>query len=354
MFERFTDSARRVLVLAQEEARILDHQFIGTEHLLLGLIHADSGAASQVLTGLGASLSRVRERVEETIGVAGGPNTGSPPFTPRAKKVLELSLRETLQLGHHYMGPEHLLLGLVREGEGVGAQVLVGLGIDLAEVRQRVIQHFVGAEGERSSDELTFQISTPLGGSSPAKVVVCSFCGLAPPESGQLISGDNAFICENCIRRWSIRLKPRAPMQLRRSTLTSRSSVDLPRGQEPDDADSARADIRAAYIASRVPSDDGRSVPTVEKDADLGPILISANERTQGIVGDGSEVIISADEIHFYDPKRAAVLFSISMRDRLLLGSQRGEAVFADEEWKMARSTFCDIVGMAGVVCPPE
>ena len=114
MFERFTDSARQVLVLAQEEARLLDHSFIGTEHVLVGLLHTDSGTPSQVLTELGASLPAVRDRVKETIGLAGSHPTGSPPFTPRAKKVLELSLREALQLGHHNIGPEHLLLGLLR------------------------------------------------------------------------------------------------------------------------------------------------------------------------------------------------------------------------------------------------
>ena len=128
MFERFTDRARRVLVLAQEEARLLNHNFIGTEHILLGLIHEGEGVAAKALESLGISLEAVREKVEETIGPAGSSTTGSPPFTPRAKKVLELSLREALQLGHNYIGTEHMLLGLVREGEGVAAQVLVSLG----------------------------------------------------------------------------------------------------------------------------------------------------------------------------------------------------------------------------------
>ncbi len=140
MFERFTDRARRVLVLAQEEARLLNHSFIGTEHILLGLIHEGEGLAAKALESLGISLEAVREKVEETIGPAGTTPTGSPPFTPRAKKVLELSLREALQLGHNYIGTEHMLLGLVREGEGVAAQVLISLGADLSRVRQQVIQ----------------------------------------------------------------------------------------------------------------------------------------------------------------------------------------------------------------------
>jgi ATP-dependent Clp protease ATP-binding subunit ClpC len=144
LFERFTDRARRVLVLAQEEARLLNHNFIGTEHILLGLIHEGEGVAAKALESLGISLEAVREKVEETIGPAGSATTGSPPFTPRAKKVLELSLREALQLGHNYIGTEHMLLGLVREGEGVAAQVLVNLGADLSRVRQQVIQLLSG------------------------------------------------------------------------------------------------------------------------------------------------------------------------------------------------------------------
>jgi hypothetical protein len=144
MFERFTDRARRVLVLAQEEARLLDHNFIGTEHILLGLIHEGDGVAAKALEAVGISLEAVREKVEETIGPAGISTTGSPPFTPRAKKVLELSLREALQLGHNYIGTEHILLGLVREGEGVAAQVLISLGADMARVRQQVARLLAG------------------------------------------------------------------------------------------------------------------------------------------------------------------------------------------------------------------
>ncbi len=151
MFERFTDRARRVLVLAQEEARLLNHSFIGTEHILLGLIHEGEGVAAKALEQLGISLEAVREKVEETIGLSGSAPSGSPPFTPRAKKVLELSLREALQLGHNYIGTEHMLLGLVREGEGVAAQVLVSLGADLARVRQQVIQLLSGYQGKETA-----------------------------------------------------------------------------------------------------------------------------------------------------------------------------------------------------------
>ncbi len=140
MFERFTDRARRVVVLAQEEARMLDHNYIGTEHILLGLIHEGEGVAAASLESLGISLEAVRQGVEQIIGKGQQQPSGHIPFTPRAKKVLELSLREALQLGHDYIGTEHILLGLIREGEGVAAQVLVKLGADLNRVRQQVIQ----------------------------------------------------------------------------------------------------------------------------------------------------------------------------------------------------------------------
>jgi ATP-dependent Clp protease ATP-binding subunit ClpC len=149
VFERFTDRARRVVVLAQEEARLLNHNYIGTEHILLGLIHEGEGVAAKALESLGISLEAVRAQVEEIIGHGGQAPSGHIPFTPRAKKVLELSLREALQLGHNYIGTEHILLGLIREGEGVAAQVLVKLGADLSRVRQQVIQLLSGYAGTK-------------------------------------------------------------------------------------------------------------------------------------------------------------------------------------------------------------
>ena len=153
MFERFTDRARRVVVLAQEEARLLNHNYIGTEHILLGLIHEGEGVAAKALESLGISLEAVRQQVEEIIGQGGSSPSGHIPFTPRAKKVLELSLREALQLGHNYIGTEHILLGLIREGEGVAAQVLVKLGADLSRVRQQVIQLLSGYPGPAGSGQ---------------------------------------------------------------------------------------------------------------------------------------------------------------------------------------------------------
>ena len=170
MFERFTDRARRVVVLAQEEARLLHHNYIGTEHILLGLIHEGEGVAAKSLESLGISLEAVRNQVEEIIGQGGSSPSGHIPFTPRAKKVLELSLREALQLGHNYIGTEHILLGLIREGEGVAAQVLVKLGADLSRVRQQVIQLLSGYGG-------------PQGSGSPEKATT------SPGDRGETGSG---------------------------------------------------------------------------------------------------------------------------------------------------------------------
>ncbi len=161
MFERFTDRARRVVVLAQEEARMLNHNYIGTEHILLGLIREGEGVAAKALESLGISLDAVRQQVEEIIGQGQQAPSGHIPFTPRAKKVLELSLREALQLGHNYIGTEHILLGLIREGDGVAAQVLVKLGADLNRVRQQVIQLLHGYQGKEPASAGTAAESAP-------------------------------------------------------------------------------------------------------------------------------------------------------------------------------------------------
>ena len=152
MFERYTDRARRVVVLAQEEARMLNHNYIGTEHILLGLIHEGEGVAAKALESLGISLQAVRQQVEEIIGPGQQPLSGHFPVTPRANKVLELASREAQQLGHNYVGTEHILLGLIREGEGVAAQILVKLGADLDRVRQQVIQLLHSYPGKDLAD----------------------------------------------------------------------------------------------------------------------------------------------------------------------------------------------------------
>jgi ATP-dependent Clp protease ATP-binding subunit ClpC len=139
VFERFTDRARKAVVLAQEEARMLGHNWIGTEHLLLGLIHEGGGVAARALDRMGISLEEVRREITGMVGPGRGAPAGHIPFTPRGKKVMELSLREAIGLGHNYIGTEHLLMALIREGEGVAAQVLQKRGLDLPRVRAEVI-----------------------------------------------------------------------------------------------------------------------------------------------------------------------------------------------------------------------
>ena len=185
MFERFTDRARRVVVLAQEEARMLSHNYIGTEHILLGLIHEREGVAARTLESMNISLEAVRREVEEIIGQGQATPTGHIPFTPRAKKVLELSLRESLQLGANYIGTEHILLGLIREGEGVAAQVLQKLGADLHRVRQTVIQFLSGYPA--ASEEIPMTGWTPAPrttGWTPAAGPNCPWCSM--PLEGSL------------------------------------------------------------------------------------------------------------------------------------------------------------------------
>jgi ATP-dependent Clp protease ATP-binding subunit ClpA len=193
VFERFTDFARRSVVLAQEEARRLDHDFIGTEHLLLGLLRQSDGVAARALGRLGLEASEARLQVEELVGHGVGAPSAHIPFTPRAKKVLELSLREALQLKHDYIGTEHMLLGIVREGEGVAAQVLTHSGLDLSTVRATLLEMLDRADIVHESHEA---VTT-----EPAR---CSFCDSASPECGTLFVRSagwttSRLICERCL-----------------------------------------------------------------------------------------------------------------------------------------------------------
>jgi ATP-dependent Clp protease ATP-binding subunit ClpA len=190
VFERFTDRARRVVVLAQEESRLLDHNFIGTEHLLLGLVEEGEGVAAQALVALDIRLEAVRAQVEEIIGRGDSTPSGHIPFTPRAKKVLELALREALQLGHNYIGTEHILLGLVREGEGVAAQVLVKLGADLSQVRRQVVQ--ILTEYQRTGVAAEHVGTTAVG-------------GVADPAMGRQSAARGGELLEHALDRLVLR-----------------------------------------------------------------------------------------------------------------------------------------------------
>ena len=200
MFERFTDRARRVVVLSQEEARLLNHNYIGTEHLLLGLLHESEGIAADVLTGMGLEWERVREAVRRRIGEGGGAPVGHIPFTPRAKTVLELSLREALGLGNNYIGTEHVLLGLLREGQGVAAETLTEFGVDLSSVRQEVIRRMSQGPGTGQSEGKKAPTCPgcwqPLEGRARTSVLTVEAEGGAPEEERQV----RVVYCRSCGR----------------------------------------------------------------------------------------------------------------------------------------------------------
>jgi hypothetical protein len=244
-----------------------------------------------------------------------------------------------------------MLLGLVREGEGVAAQVLVSLGVDLHRVRQQVIQLLAGYEGTAAPGASTYP--PPRGGERRGRLVVCSFCGRQPPESGPLVSGHDAIICGRCIRQWYQHLDQSGSEPFPPPVVVRRHGVRRV-GPPPADPDSARAGIASAFSAHGTSSQDGRSVPTVERGDNLGPVLAEAKERHRDTVPETADVAVSVDEIEFIDPSHAAVWFTISVDGRALLGSDLGDAVLVDGEWKMARSTFCGLMARAGVACPPE
>jgi hypothetical protein len=355
MFERFTDRSRRVLVLAQEEARLLGHSFIGTEHVLLGFIHEGEGVAARAIESLGITLEAVREKVQKTTPAPGRAPSGSPPFTPRAKKVLELSLREALQLGHSYIGTEHMLLGLVREGEGVATQVLQSLGVELGAVRQRVIQLMSGYQAPTNTENrpTLHRGSGPFGPPSPTSlsatsIVVCSFCGLGPPESGQIVSGSDAFICEHCIRRWALELHHSDPAGSAR-VVTTGADLIRPIGPPPDDQDAARDHIAVAFAEMGALGEDGQTLTMVQGGEQLGPARAAAIARH----GSLSSVAFTIDDVLFIDSEHAAVWFTISDGGTPLEGRHRGDAVVVDGTWKVSRATFLELIRLAGIELPP-
>ena len=195
MFERFTDRARESVVKAQEEARLFNHNYLGTEHLLLGLIAIEDGLAFKVLESLGVKLADVRAKIEAMIGRGSSPPTGHVPFTPRAKTALELSLREALQLGHNYVGTEHILLGLVREGHGVAWQVLVDLGHGADPIRTAVLDALEGASA-RSVTVGPVRVTFEEESATPVR---CSFCGKGSDEVVKIVAGPGVYICNECV-----------------------------------------------------------------------------------------------------------------------------------------------------------
>ncbi len=351
VFERFTDRARRVLVLAQEEARLLGHGFIGTEHILLGLIHEGEGVAAKALELLGVSLTAVREKVEDTIGGAAEIDPGgSMPFTPRAKKALELSLREALQLGHRYIGTEHMLLGLVREGEGVAAHVLESLGADLGRVRQQVIRLMSGSQEAVGAGAVS--LGTGKGGPRSGWRVVragrnlpvgvaesCLLCGRDLWEVNHYIEGDEGRVCDHCVRAAATVLDAAGGYALRVLPMPPRVFGEVPdRGAVGGLVDAVDAIVGPA--ASR-----HRRSGVLEDAEALEPRLRMLDDRLAG----GSRL----SRVRFLAPDRAELRFHFRVVGVDGDITVRGEALRIDGRWVLSRLAVVDALERAGVGTPP-
>ncbi len=348
MFERFTDRARRVVVLAQEESRLLNHNYIGTEHILLGLVHEGEGVGAKALEELGISLNRARERVLEIIGHGGSAPSGHIPFTPRAKKVLELSLREALQLGHNYIGTEHILLGLIREGEGVGAQVLTKMGADLSTVRTKVIQLLSGYSGGAPgpAPAVSFTSSAPprasvvLSGGTHG--VGCSFCGRDFWDVDRYVTARGIAICSDCVTT-AARVIAEAPASAERA-LTLPPRVFGERPADPSAVNAIEAALRIVFGG-----DPRGSVADILEDGErLASLRSEVRERYPQVV----ETSVSLERVRFTSDEEAEIRFTIALGG---VGgpSVDGRAILIEGGWRVARETFCQVMQLAGIPCPP-
>jgi hypothetical protein len=348
VFERFTDRARRVVVLAQEEARLLDHNYIGTEHILLGLLHEGEGVAATALARLDVTQEAARVEVEAIIGRGDRQPSGHIPFTPRAKKVLEFSLREALQLGHNYIGTEHILLGLLREGEGVAAQVLTKLGVSLERVRALVVQ-LLSSEG-------LGDVGVAQGGmlfrdvARTQRVIVggpregCIFCGRDAYEVERIVANDvGVLLCKDCawlaVQTMERATEPTAPVR----------PLRLP----PRVFGSAPGDDAAREITERFEKWGGDTPLDVAVDVEGGNRLLAVQEELQARYGGGRgpQVTFSVARIRFVAPNEAAVRFTLSA---LPGQSFDGRAVRIGDRWCIGRETYCMIAALGGVACPPD
>jgi ATP-dependent Clp protease ATP-binding subunit ClpC len=209
MFERYTERARQVVVLAQDEARAFNHNYIGTEHILLGLLREEEGLACQVLESLDIKIEEVRAQVARIVGQGHETSTGQIPFTPRGKKVLELAMREALSLGHNYIGTEHILLGLARENEGVAARISLDFDVDAEKIRNAVLRMLPGFESRRRVDTASGRARSPdhPGASSSPDAAQ----GTAPREQNCARRGGRQCLSPRCMDRSARRRRCRLP-----------------------------------------------------------------------------------------------------------------------------------------------
>jgi hypothetical protein len=334
VFERFTDRARRVVVLAQEEARLLNHNYIGTEHVLLGLIHEGDGVAAKALTSMDISLQAVRDQVEQIIGHGGDPPSGHIPFTPRAKKVLELSLREAKQLGHNYIGTEHILLGLIREGEGVAAQVLANLGADLSRVRRRVTEllsghHVEFVEHDREGTRVRF---TARGSPMTRQAESCALCGRDLWDVGQYVQAADLNICDDCVRGARAAFE-RNPGE-RAVTMPPRGFGNPPPSME---------DLTAIQEAFGLAFSGG--VESLENGERLVKLSEELAQRLPGI-----RATFVVERVRLSNPDEAQVGFTVIVHPPMNMRlPMDGRAVRIDGRWKVARETFLAVMARGGV-----
>jgi hypothetical protein len=353
MFERFGDDARRVVVRAQEEARSLDHDYIGTEHLLLAMLNPGTGGiAAEALLAAGITPERARAEVLEIVGPGGSPPSGHIPFTSRAKKVLELSLREALEVGDEELGSEHILLGVIREGTGVGAQALVKLGVDLTHLRHQVIArrglrgpeppHAV-ARGAMSAHAVLRTM--PGAGLGERPVPRCSFCGRREDRVPRLLVAGGMSLCAECARAAAAQLD-----------------------QLPDDAPK-RVRFRRQYAA---PSDEPDAVAAIERafDAIVGPMRLPFGEAFWAVEG-GAELTaelrvmdraaelapvvindVSIERVRFIDVDEAEVGLALWIAGNPAPMVQPVHAVRVDGTWQVSRATVQGLAAQARMVAP--
>jgi Clp amino terminal domain, pathogenicity island component len=340
MFERFTDAARRSVVSAQAEASALQHTYIGTEHLLLGVLDQRDSRPARAIESKGLSLADARRRVEAIVGRGQRPSAGHIPFTPRAKKVLEYSLREAVQLGHNFIGVEHILLGLLREGEGVTCQVLSEAGIDPGMLRTQLTEAFLSGPRQtppiRGGPILRPVVASPT--ESPAFAFAtpqstCALCARPKWELRHYVRAANTLICDDCIER-------------SRQALTGASDQEVPVApliEEGESREEAVEQIVAAFRLVYTGDAQADREEALEDGPELLPLGEKAAERFPGV-----QATFALHRIRFRGPDGADVYFSISGLPMI------GRARLLDGRWKVTRETWCQTMARAGIECPPR
>lgn len=320
---------------------MLQHNYIGTEHILLGVIHEGEGVAARALAILGVSLEAARARVEEIIGHGGKMPSGHIPFTPRAKKVLELSLREALQLGHNYIGSEHILLGLVREGEGVGSQVLGEFGLDLERVRQAVIDLLSGQPPEELTESARAHVRVISGARRSGSAVHCALCDRDLWEVDRIVRAETGVICDICVEGARLALegsKDRSVPMPPRVFVAELGGIGA--------VEAIVLAFRRAFGDPDLPTSDEQVIEDQEVARNA---MVEAAARAGGVTVTGVDV----SRIRFLGTDRAEVRFTTTFDRAPGAVSHDGVAVHYDERWLVSRDTIARVIAPSGVQLPP-